>query len=289
MINKILQRDSALFFTRLFLCIIFLFSAVFTYEESYPELEKEIKALQKKISTTKDNIKNVKKKIKADKQAFSAYQKQYKRYFNQQNAELDSLKNDYSRLQYKADSLSQSIQEVKSKQHELDLLQERFFQLSLNACKELKATLLRLPPGNTQNQINALDFLHSELSVKAVDNVEALARLWQILLALTEGSQSIDIFPAQSPVPFISGQVDFIRLGYAYLAIVNEKGTAGALWIPSADSSGGTWIENKNPQHLLALKKCVKIRQGNAVPEIIGIPFKHPIHADTLYQKGGNQ
>ena len=88
---------------------------------------------------------------------------------------------------------------------------------------------------------------------------------------------------------FISGQVDFIRIGYAYLAIVNEKGSAGALWIPSADSSGGNWVENKNPQQLLALKKCVNIRQGNSVPEIVGIPFNHPIHDDTQDKKGGGQ
>ena len=171
--------------------------------------------------------------------------------WGRQREELESLKNDYNSLQFKTDSLSQIIQQVKGRQREMDLLQERFSKLLLGACEELKQAIAMLPPGNTQSHLSALAFLQSELSVKAVDNTEALERLWQILSALSENSQSINIFPGQSPVSFISGQVDFIRIGYAYLAIVNEKGTAGALWIPSADSSFGNWVENKNPQQLL--------------------------------------
>ena len=289
MILNFIKAKYALLITRLFLCLLFLFLTGPAFGESYPELEKDVRELQNKIKSTKIKIKNVNQKIKADKQAFSAYQNQNNSYSNRQREELESLKNDYNGLKYKTDSLSQKIQKVKNGQHEMGLQQERFSKLLLDACIELKQTIVMLPPGNTQNQISSLEFLQSELSVKAVDNTEALERLWQILAALSEDSESITLFSGQSPVSFISGQVDFIRIGYAYLAVVNEKGTAGALWIPYADSSGGNWVENKNPAQLLALKKCVNIRQGNSVPEIVGIPFKHPIHDDTQDTKGGNQ
>jgi hypothetical protein len=287
--GKLIRNHDGTFFKKILFFILISSLAVPVRAESYPELEKEIRELQNKIKSSKEKIKNVKKKIKADKKAFSAYQKHNNNYSNRQREELESLKNDYNSLQHKTDSLSQIIQQVKGRQREKDLLQERFSKLLLDACEELKQTIVMLPPGNTQSQLSALAFLQSELSVKAVDNTEALERLWQILSALSENSQSINIFPGQSPVSFISGQVDFIRIGYAYLAIVNEKGTAGALWIPSADSSGGSWVENKNPQQLLALKKCVNIRQGNSVPEIVGIPFNHPIHDDAQDTKGGSQ
>jgi len=287
--GKLRRNHNVLLFKKLLFFILILSFICSAWAESYPELEKEVRDLQNKIKSTKDKIRNVQKKIKADKKAFSTYQKQNDSYSNRQREELESLKSDYNSLQSKTDSLSQIIQQVKGRQREMDLLQEKFSKLLLDACEELKQTIVMLPPGNTQSQLSALAFLQSELSVKAVDNTEALERLWQILSALSENSQSINIFPGQSPVSFISGQVDFIRIGYAYLAIVNEKGTAGALWIPSADSSEGNWVENKNPQQLLALKKCVNIRQGNSVPEIVGIPFKHPIRDDAQVKKGGSQ
>lgn len=289
MTGKLRRNQNVLLFKKLLFFTLILSFICSAWAESYPELEKEVRDLQNKIKSTKDKIRNVQKKIKADQKAFSTYQNQNNSYSNRQREELESLKGDYNNLQSKTDSLSQIIQQVKGRQREMDLLQERFSRLLLDACKELKQAIVILPPGNTQSHLSALEFLESELSVKAVDNTEALERLWQILAALSEDSESITIFSGQSPVSFISGQVDFIRIGYAYLAIVNEKGTAGALWVPSADSSGGNWVENKNPQQLLALKKCVNIRQGNSVPEIVGIPFNHPIHDDAQDTKGGSR
>jgi hypothetical protein len=176
---------------------------------------------------------------------------------------------------------------MKSRQHELDLQQEAFRNNLIKACNTLKEALVLLPPGNIKGQTSSLDFLLSELKTNAVDNVEAMERLWQILGALSEGAQSIETFSAQSPVSYISGQVDFVKLGYAYLAVVNEKGTKGALWKPMEDTLKGTWQEVDDPEQLLALKKCIQIRQGTIVPQIVDIPFKHPVHADQDSEKEG--
>ena len=273
----------------LFLAMQLLFFPLSAAEESFPELESEIAELRKKIADTRDNIAQVKKKAEADARAFAVYEDQYTTHLKKQKAELDALKDDYKDLHAKTDSLAQRIQQVKAAQHELDLLQDRFRYILMQSCEELERAMHLLPPGNLHEQLHALRFLHSELSVHAVDNVEALERFWQILTTLSEGSQSIDVVSGQSPVPFITGQVDFIRLGFAYLAAVNEKGTAGALWVPHADSAGGTWVKSLTPQQLLALKKCVDIRQGNTVPEIVAIPFRHPIHDDTGEEKEGDE
>lgn len=269
------------------LLIILLFSLANAEEpDPYKELEKTIRELTNKIVTTKKQSQEIEKKIKQDQEAFAKYENQYQNHFSRQEAELDSLKNDYSRLQLRTDSLVQRIRQVKNRSHEFDLMQKQFTRVILASCTELSQSLQLLPPGNIHKQVTALEFLHSELSVHAIDNVEALERLWQILSVLSEGAQSIEVFPGQSPVPYISGQVDFIRLGYAYLAVVNEKGTAAAIWIPAKDSTGGKWQENKDPQQLLALKKCVQIRQGNSVPEIVGIPFQHQIILDKKVGEG---
>ncbi len=55
---------------------LLLFFGIGAYEDSFPELEKEIKDLQKKIRNTQDNINKVNKKIKADKKSFSSYKNQ---------------------------------------------------------------------------------------------------------------------------------------------------------------------------------------------------------------------
>ncbi len=273
---------------RIIQCFVFLFSlSILSYAESYPELEKTIRDLQKKIKSTQEQIKQVKKKSDKDKDDFSDYQNRNSNYYNQQKEELEKLKSDYNKIHLKSDSVSSLITQVKNRQQELDLQQEVFHNNLIKACNTIKESLMLLPPGNIKGQISSLDFLHSEIKTNAVDNVEALERLWQILGALTEGSQSIETFSAQSPVSYISGQVDFVKLGFAYLAIVNEKGTKGALWIPGTDSSGGIWEEVEDPEQLLSLKKCIQIRQGTIVPQIIDIPFKHPIFVDQDNEKGG--
>jgi len=267
-----------------------LIIAGISFAQEFPDLEKEINELQGKIKSTNEKIQNVKKKIGDDEKSFSGYQKQNSDYSGHQNEELENLKRDYTRLQNETDSLSGIILKVKNNQHELDLLQERYTRLLINACEELKRILSGLPPANIQNQVSACEFLLSELSIKAVDNAEALERFWQILGALSENALSIDIFSGQSPVPFMPGQVDFIRIGHAYLAAVNEHGTSGAIWVGAKESTTAGWSKVIKPEQVLALKKCISIRQGNTVPEIIGIPFEHVIVEDTpVDQKGGSR
>lgn len=270
------------------LIFLFILSAV-SFAETYPELEKTIKDLKKKIKATQQQSKQVNKKSNKDKEEFADYERRNNNYLSQQQKELDKLKEDYNKIHRKSDSVSRIIGQVKGRQKELDLQQKAFRNSLIKACNTLRQTLVLLPPGNVKGQMSSLDFLHSEIKTNAVDNVEALERLWQILSALTEGSQTIETFSAQSPVSYISGQVDFVKLGYAYLAIVNEKGTKGALWKPMDDTLKGIWQEIDDPEQLSALKKCIQIRQGTIVPQIIDIPFRHPIQADQEAKKGGTQ
>ena len=270
--------------------LLFLFTIGFALEEeSYSELEKETKDLQNKIKTTKKDISAVKKKIDSDKKSYSKYKKHRDNYFDQQQAELDSLKSDYRKLHIKTDSLANVIKVVKAGQKELDLQQKHFHITLINACKQIRETISFFPPGNVKNQTGALDFLQSELATGAVDNSEALERLWQVLSVLSEGTQSIESYSAKSPVSFINGQVNFIKIGYSYLAIVNEQGTNGAIWTSATETEKSLWKEIEDSQKLLALNKCIRIRMGNSVPEIIGIPFHHDIVSDMPDQNGENK
>ncbi|MEW6042470.1 MAG: hypothetical protein AB1633_13205, partial [Elusimicrobiota bacterium] len=63
---------------------------------------------------------------------------------------------------------------------------------------------------------------------------------------------------------------------------------AGAIWIKVNEKNAvGQWNIISDASKLMALNKCVQIRQGRAVPELISIPFDSRIISDTLNLNGG--
>lgn len=250
------------------------------------ELRAEIRELKGKIADTKKQIDETRTQIGHDESAYGEYSRKHRAHLSEQEAEVDSLKHTHGDLQRRADSLAGAIATIRARQQQQVHLQTGTARQLVAYCDSLTDVVKQLPPGNVHAQLGALAFLRGELVGKAVDNVEAIERLWQILNALASSARSVEVYAGTSPVPDIAGQVDFVRLGHAYLAVVDNKGTAGALWATDG-TKGGHWQSIDDPDQLTALRQCVRIRQGGAVPQLVNLPFEHAVARDTLSYEGG--
>lgn len=249
------------------------------------ELRGEIRELEAKIAETDKRIEAVGRDEQNEKREFEQYRATYARRLTEQQAEIDTLKQTHVRQQLRADSLAAAIQELRGAQR-MQARQGRVLAARLQAyCDSVSAIVESMPPGNSTAQLGAVAFLRGELAAGAVDNIEALERLWQILDALTSAAQDVEVYTGQSPLGDIPGQVHFVRLGHVFVACVDEQGQKGALWVPAADSTG-RWRTVNDAQHLASLRAAVRIRQGGAVPELVDLPFDHPIVTDTLSYQG---
>jgi ABC-type transporter Mla subunit MlaD len=244
-------------------------------------LEKEAQELKSKIADTKAKINDTRGQMKRDVDQFGGYKGQAEKYNARVKSERDSLKHDYKSLQREMDQLSGNINATQSRQKELEQTRVSAGQVLLDACDRLKKIIATLPPGSARAQAAPLEFLRSEISAKSVENNEALERILQIYHTLDDIAQSIEVFQGPSTFDQIPGQVDFIQIGLAYLALVSDNGSAGALWVPTEDSTGGAWQKIDNATYLANLRKAVKIRGGNAVPEIVDLPFQHIVRQEV--------
>jgi hypothetical protein len=251
------------------------------------ELRAEIRDLKAKISQTRKRTEETRAKAGKDREAYDAYTAKHGRHVAAQRAEVDSLKRTHARLQVQADSLAGAIRDVRARQRGQTRRQDGMIRSLAFLCDSLVAVVKRLPPSNVTSQLGALQFLGGELASGAVDNVEAVERMWQIMDALERSAQSVEVYTGPSPVPEIPGQVSFIRLGHAYLALVDDKGSAAAVW--TVGDSAGAWLQLDDPAQRAALRQCVRIRQGGAVPQLVDMPFAHAIQSDTLSFQGGGR
>jgi hypothetical protein len=254
-------------------------------KEEKQAIRKEIAELKTKIQSVKTDIEYVSSKIVEDEKAFGRYRKHFTKNNRELLEERESLKKEYRSLSRKTKELTRRAQQVKGRQGEYDLMHETLSEMLMAACDELLAALAEFPPTHVEKAKDATAFLRSEINAKSVDNMEAMERLWQVLGSVHGAGLRVDVFSGPSPDPSYGGNVDFIRLGHAYLACINSDGDWGAVWVPGADSAG-TWQPVREETELMAIKKAVKRRQGKAVPTIARLPFRHPVVVDSTGEGG---
>ena len=262
---------------------LFLFS-VLNGSQDNRALINEIKILENKIEKTKNEIRETNNKTLEDEKSYLAYTKREASILNRYHGDIDSIKYDYQKLSKSADSILTMIRNIKTRQKEFELKKKELRKYILSICSKLKDEILLLPDGNIRNNINVLNFLAGELKTSSIDNVEGLERLWQIFLVLSESSGNAETYTADSPIQKLPGRFNYIRLGHFYLACVNETGTKGAIW--TQNNNEGKWKIIESPPLLGELKKCVDIKQGTLVPQIVNIPFKHTIKRSTESNTG---
>jgi hypothetical protein len=250
------------------------------------DLEREVSELKGKIAEARTQLAKTRTEQEQDRTAYGAYSQQFSGQQGKQRAENDSLRLELRRYRQRADSLGRQVQSLRARQNEFDLRQKTFANQLLAACDALQALCNKLPPGSVQAQQNALQFLRGELAGGAVETVEALERLWHIHLEVDQSAGALDVYAGPAPAEFLQGQTDFVRLGHCYLSAVDEKGAAG-LWVPLQDSSGGRWERLEDPAAVQALRNAVNVRRGNAVPQIVQLPVRHPLVPDTISLEAG--
>lgn len=245
-------------------------------------LEKEIEELTKKLRESDVEVAGFQKKIEEENVSFTKYQQQFQTRYSQIENERLSLQNDYQNLHKQSDSLSLLIQSTREKQKSVDNIQTKFTAELVASTVQLEKTLQMLPPQFIKNQLQSVKFLNGEISTQTIDNAEGFERLWQILQSIADASTVTEVFAGQSDLKELSGAVDCIRIGYTYFAMVDEQGTAAAMWKPASDATGGAWDVRKEPEYVSSIQKCIKMQQGNVVPEIVIIPFAHKIIRDSV-------
>jgi hypothetical protein len=233
----------------------------------------EIDELKRKIELTRKKIKETQSSMADDERSFKAADSLNLRTCQQLLDRRDTLQEQFRVATIRADSLSREIESIRRQCLNLQANQSLFRESMVGACERMLGLLNELPPVNIANHLSALQFLKSELTAQAVENTEAVERFWQIVFALSDMATSVDVFSAASPVASMSGDAFYIRLGLAYAGVVDEKGNAAYVWAPDSAQGARQWKPIENPEDIASMLKCAKIRQGNAVPEIVRLPF----------------
>jgi len=244
-----------------------------TFAQPPIDPDAEIAELKRKIELTRNKIKETRSSMADDERSFKAADSLDLRTYQQLLDRRDTLQEQFRIATIRADSLSWEIESIRRQCLNLQANQSLFRESMVGACERMLGLLNKLPPANIANHLSALQFLKSELATQAVENTEAVERFWQIVFALSDMATSVDVFSAAPPVASMSGDAFYIRLGLAYAGVVDEKGTAAYVWAPDSAQGAGQWKPIENPADIASMLKCAKIRQGNAVPEIVRLPF----------------
>jgi hypothetical protein len=264
----------------IFRCIGFLILFTHLIFSQTPNYDDEINEYKQKLKIINDKIESVQNCIKGDKKtsihADSIYQNNRKNLTQYK----DSLYNQFLITNTSSDSILILIENIKRQIQNLQISQNLFRDNLIRSCNIILDKINSLPPSSIQSQVNSLQFLKSEISGNAVENTEAVERLYQIMSTINSMASSIEVYTAPSPVINISKDFFFIRIGLAYLGIVDEKGENAFLWIADSSDKGGHWSPVENFSDKSAMLKSAKIRQGNSVPEIVELPFRNVVISD---------
>jgi len=261
-------------------------------QEDIAAAEKDIVELERKVAEIKKDIVAVKEKTADDARQFKAYEALHDKTIQSLRAERDSLKKDYRVLQDSADVYTVKAQRMKRSQDFLSANQKRFRTALVSACDEVLSFLDTVPPSNVIKQRDATQFLKSELVTDAIGTIEGLERLWQIFSALQAQAESIDLYSGESPDAALSGSVEYLRLGYVWLACLTNDGEAGLVWyrdtVAGEEQRSGRWKVLEKELYRTSLHTAIDIRKGKTVPKIAFIPVQQDVFV-TMSQKDGEE
>lgn len=244
---------------------------VFGQQTDYDE---QIKDFKRNIESTRVEIKDMNQSVKDDQRSFQSSDSIHQVTLKRLIAEKDTLTLQQLRTRQQADTVSVEIEGIQHQIRKIDANTSYFRRQLVLTCQKQIDILKTLPPEKLQNHISALEFLKSEIIGNSVENSEAIERFWQVMFAVNDLAHSIDVYSARSPVTSISGDVYFIRLGLAWLGAVDQQGSSAFIWHSDSTGSIGKWHQISDAAMVANMLKCAKIRLGNAVPEIVALPFR---------------
>jgi hypothetical protein len=260
---------------------VLIFAAIATavWSADVNNIQDEIARIRKEFAQVQTERARNRQEADRDRSEQEAYGLRIKTHRSSVEAETDSVKREIARTRAVGDSLRATLESIRNKQRQYDLLQNQFHLKMVESCDTFIEMARRMPPLAGATIVSSISFLKAELSGKAVDNVEALQRLEQMVRDLHEATMSLQDLQAAPPVPEIKTTASVIRLGAVFQAAAAEKGTMAALWQGSDNNGNPRWTIERNPTIAKAVFDAVAMRQGKALPAIVLLPFGAPAPA----------
>lgn len=239
-----------------------------------PDLTSEITRLRKELMQVQEERERVLDEKAKDEEEFRDYRKRMRARMRVIRLETDSIRQVIAQTKLDDDSLGALINATRDRKKQFEMLQERFRRDLIGAAARVSQYAQTLPPGVADKSLSALGLLENELEAKAVDNVEATSRLFQIVADLHENSSVIQIVQGSSPVPEIRGTTYQLRLGNYFQAVVNAKGTLAAVWTGYDEQNAAQWRRIDDPMVAGEILKAVNVREGKSLPSLVSLPLQ---------------
>lgn len=250
--------------------ILILFLSTFVFMLSADELDDQIADLSKKIKNISKEITQVKDEQKKDLQKFEKYEERTKTYQSSIKKESDSLREEISKLAISNDSLNSLIFSVENKIKNYDLKDKDLRKNLIISCKELSSASKLLPPSISVPLSNTIQFLQNELNQNSITTLEGIHRFGKIISQIQDNEMSIQVSQGTSPVADINGQVNILRIGTCFEAVVDNDAKICALWNKDVEGSWEVIDRGDIAQEIL---NAIRIHEGKSIPSLANIPF----------------
>ena len=269
-------------------------TSVLAAQQTQQSLDDEIAQANKDLVQTQQETQRVAAEIQKDQTDYAAYRAHQAQKVASANADLDSAKKQLAVQTRGNDSLSSVISHLQGERRQVELSEDEFrVQLVGIATKVMPMAKKQTPLVTTQIQ-SALSLLISDLSSKAVDNVEGCTRLITIINKMEDVTTSIQTASEASPVPDIHGQVFRLRIGAFFEAVVDEKGEKCAVFQGYSADGSPKWKVINSAATATDILKAVSIRDGKSLPSFANLPLAAQAEAQVQAQaaapvKGGSK
>ena len=233
----------------------------------------EISRIKKELSQARVERQKVAEDISKDAREFADYERRAATRKSGCIAETDSIKRQTALTVKKSDSLAAVISGLQLKRKQYELMQEAFRQSVMAACARIQAFAKTTPDAASNQSIGPLTFLMNDCSSKAIDNVEAVRRLMQIIQNLDEASAAIRVGQETAAVPEIRGAGSMLRIGDIFEAVTDDDGKVCAFWRGPDAFGQGRWGVVHDPAVAAVVLKAINVRQGKALPSFVDLPY----------------
>ncbi|MBD3420177.1 MAG: DUF3450 family protein [Chitinivibrionales bacterium] len=239
------------------------------------DLDEEINRIRRELNQVQAERQRVKEETVNDRKEFAEYVDRMRKRFETIKDETDSIRADIRTQQSKVDSLSALVNSTVAAQKQYELLQDNTRNKLMSGCSKMIGIANTFPPMASKTLTASLSYLQSELNSKAIDNVEGVNRLSQVIKDMTALTTSIQIQQGTPPVTSITGTAYRIRIGALFEAAANSKGTKAAVWDGYDDSGNPLWRLIDDPAVAANILLAVNIREGKKLPAFVKLPFNN--------------
>ncbi|MBD3343782.1 MAG: DUF3450 family protein [Chitinivibrionales bacterium] len=236
-------------------------------------IDEEISRIRKELKQVQNERERVKKETRKDRKDFAKYVERQQKRFSSIKAETDSIRADIREAQATSDSLAAQLASVQASKRQYELLQDRFRNRLIEGCDRFLTISDHMPPMAKKTLSPSLSYLRSEMVSKAIDNIEGINRLAQIVKDLNEATMAIQIMQGQPPVTELQGITHSLRIGGIFQAAADAKETYAAQWTGYDDEGNPQWKVIKDPELAANIREAVNIREGKALPDFVALPF----------------